>query len=183
MPALARKLMAVGTYIAATEVLGEERARALITNNAAVADINWVLDYFRRSADHRLLFGGRVSYSGVDPFDSARVLRKRIARVFPQLATRASNTPGAATSTSRRTARRISAGSRPNAYFLQGFSGHGMVLVGHRGQARGRGHRGHPPSASTCSRKIPHRDFPGGAYFRRPALVLAMLWFRLKDLL
>ena len=31
--------------------------------------------------------------------------------------------------------------------------------------------------------KIPHRDFPGGTYFRRPALVLAMLWFRLKDLL
>ena len=89
VPELARKLMAVGTYIAATQLLGAERARALITNNAAVADMNWVLDYFRRSADHRLLFGGRVSYSGVDPFDSARVLRERIARVFPQLDGRA----------------------------------------------------------------------------------------------
>ena len=76
VPSLARKLMDIGTYIAVTQPLGEERARALITNNAAAADMNWILDYFRRSADHRLLFGGRVSYSGIDPFDSARVLRK-----------------------------------------------------------------------------------------------------------
>src|SRR5262249_19194628 len=63
-PALAKKIMAVATYIVATEPLGAERARTLIANNAAVSDMNWVLDYFRRSADHRLLFGGRVNYSG-----------------------------------------------------------------------------------------------------------------------
>ena len=108
VPALARKLMAVGTYIAATEPLGEERARALITNNAAAADMNWMLDYFRRSADHRLLFGGRVSYSGRRSVRfRARAARPHRPRV-PATRTRASNTPGAATSTSRRTARRTS---------------------------------------------------------------------------
>ena len=60
------KLMTVGSYIIATEPLGAERARALIANNAAVCDTNWILDYFRLSRDHRLLFGGRVNYSGVD---------------------------------------------------------------------------------------------------------------------
>ena len=182
VPELARKLMAVGTYIAATEVLGEERARALITNNAAVADINWVLDYFRRSADHRLLFGGRVSYSGVDPFDSARVLRGASRACSRSSRTRASNTPGAATSTSRRTARRTSAGSAPNAYFLQGFSGHGMVLAGIAGKLVAEAMAGSAERFDVFA-KIPHRDFPGGTYFRRPALVLAMLWFRLQDLL
>jgi gamma-glutamylputrescine oxidase len=182
VPALARKLMAVGTYIATTEVLGEQRATRLITNNAAVADINWVLDYFRRSADHRLLFGGRVSYSGVDPFDSARVLRGRITRVFPQLADAKIEyawggyvdiTPNRAPHFGR---------LAPNAYFLQGFSGHGMVLTGIAGKLVAEAMAGTAERFDLFAR-IPHRDFPGGALFRRPALVLAMLWFRLKDLL
>jgi len=182
VPELARKLMAVGTYIAATEVLGEQRAAQLIANNAAVADINWVLDYFRRSADHRLLFGGRVSYSGVDPFDSARVLRGRIARVFPQLndvkiqyawGGFVDITPNRAPHFGR---------LAPNAYFLQGFSGHGMVLTGIAGQIVAEAMAGTAERFDVFAR-IPHRDFPGGALLRRPALVLAMLWFRLKDLL
>jgi gamma-glutamylputrescine oxidase len=181
VPELARKLMAVGTYIAATEVLGEERARTLITNNAAVADINWVLDYFRRSADHRLLFGGRVSYSGIDPFDSARVLRARIQRVFPQLADARIEyawggyvdiTPNRAPHFGR---------LAPNAYFLQGFSGHGMVLSVIAGKLVAEA-MGATAERFDVFARIPHRDFPGGTYFRRPALVLAMLWFRLKDL-
>ena len=64
-PWLAARIMPVATYIVATETLGPERAQQLIVNNAAVSDMNWVLDYFRRSADHRLLFGGRVNYSGL----------------------------------------------------------------------------------------------------------------------
>lgn len=182
VPELARKLMAVGTYIAATEVLGAERAAALITNNAAVADINWVLDYFRRSADHRLLFGGRVSYSGVDPFDSARVLRGRISRVFPQLAQARIEyawggfvdiTPNRAPHFGR---------LAPNAFFLQGFSGHGMVLAGIAGKLVAEAIAGTAERFDIFAR-IPHADFPGGALLRRPALVVAMLWFRLKDLM
>ena len=64
---LQRKIMPVGTYIIATEPLGKDRAQALIRNGACVSDINFVLDYFRLSADHRMLFGGRVSYSTFEP--------------------------------------------------------------------------------------------------------------------
>jgi gamma-glutamylputrescine oxidase len=181
VPALSRKLMAVGTYIAATEVLGEERARALITNNSAVADINWVLDYFRRSADHRLLFGGRVSYSGVDPFDSARVLRARISRVFPKLNPRIEYAWGGYVDITPNRAPHFGR-LAPNVYFLQGFSGHGMVLSGIAGKLVAEAMAG-SASRFDVFAKIPHRDFPGGTFFRRPALVLAMLWFRLKDLL
>jgi len=181
VPALSRKLMAVGTYIAATEVLGEERARALITNNAAVADINWVLDYFRLSADYRLLFGGRVSYSGVDPFDSARVLRARISRVFPKLNPRIDYAWGGYVDITPNRAPHFGR-LAPNVYFLQGFSGHGMVLSGIAGKLVAEAMAGVAARFDVFA-KIPHRDFPGGTYFRRPALVLAMLWFRLKDLL
>jgi gamma-glutamylputrescine oxidase len=182
VPALARKLMAVGTYIAATEVLGEQRATALVTNNAAVADINWVLDYFRRSADHRLLFGGRVSYSGLDPFDSARVLKTRITRVFPHLSdTRIEYAWGGFVDITPNRAPHFGR-LAPNAYFLQGFSGHGMVLSGIAGKLVAEAIAGSAERFDVFT-KIPHSDFPGGALLRRPALVLAMLWFRLKDML
>jgi gamma-glutamylputrescine oxidase len=53
------RIMPVGTYIIATEPLGEARIGSLVRENVAVSDVNFVLDYFRRSEDHRLLFGGR----------------------------------------------------------------------------------------------------------------------------
>src|SRR6202034_4388576 len=84
-PALSRRILGVGTYIIATEPLGEERVRALLPSNAAIADINWILDYFRRSADHRLLFGGRVSYSALQPPRLAESMRRRMVRIFPAL--------------------------------------------------------------------------------------------------
>src|SRR5258706_10126156 len=64
-PPLRRTIMGVGTYMLATEPLGEDRARQLIANDASVSDMNWILDYFRRSAVHRLLFGWSVSYGGL----------------------------------------------------------------------------------------------------------------------
>jgi gamma-glutamylputrescine oxidase len=182
VPALARKLMDIGTYIAATQPLGEERARALITNNAAAADMNWILDYFRRSSDHRLLFGGRVSYSGIDPFDSARVLRKRIAKVFPQLDdVRIEYAWGGFLDITMNRAPHFGR-LGPNAWFVQGLSGHGMVISGMAGKLVSEVVGGTAERFDMYSR-IPHMDFPGGTYLRRPALVLAMLWFRILDLL
>jgi gamma-glutamylputrescine oxidase len=182
VPSLARKLMDIGTYVAATQPLGAERAQALITNNAAAADMNWILDYFRRSADHRLLFGGRVSYSGLDPFDSAKVLRKRIAKVFPQLDdVRIEYTWGGFLDITMNRAPHFGR-LGPSACFVQGLSGHGMVISGMAGKLVSEVVGGTAERFDLYSR-IPHRDFPGGRYFRRPTLTLAMLWFRILDLL
>ena len=70
----------------------------------------------------------------------------------------------------------------PNVYFLQGFSGHGIALTGIAGKLMA------DAIAGTAERfdvfaKIPHTSFPGGPALRRPALVLAMLYYRVKDLL
>lgn len=181
VPALARKLIDIGTYVAATEPLGAERARALVKNNAAAADMNWILDYFRLSSDHRLLFGGRVSYSGID-FDSARVLRQRIVRVFPQLAdVRVEYAWGGFLDITMNRAPHFGR-LGPSAYFIQGLSGHGMVLSGIAGKVVSEVIAGSAERFDLFTR-IPHRDFPGGPLFRRPALVLAMLYFRILDLL
>jgi hypothetical protein len=84
-PPLSRRILGVGTYIIATEPLAPSRAATLIPSNAAIADINWILDYFRLTADHRLLFGGRVSYSAMDPPRLSESMRRRMVRVFPEL--------------------------------------------------------------------------------------------------
>jgi gamma-glutamylputrescine oxidase len=99
-----------------------------------VADVNFVLDYFRRSADHRLLFGGRVSYSGIDARDTGRATGARMRRVFPQLAgVRLDYVWGGYVDISMNRAPdfgRIGG----NLYYLQGFSGHGIALSGMAGR-------------------------------------------------
>jgi gamma-glutamylputrescine oxidase len=181
-PALAKKIMAVATYIVATEPLGPDRARGLIANNAAISDMNWVLDYFRLSADSRLLFGGRVSYSARAPSAFAAATRARMLNVFPQLADARIdfNWGGSVDLTMNRAPHfgRLA----PNVYFLQGFSGHGIALAGIAGALLAEALAGTAERFDVFA-KIPHRSFPGRGAFRRPALVLAMLYYRLRDML
>jgi gamma-glutamylputrescine oxidase len=181
-PQLQARIMAVGTCIVATEPLGAARAQALITNNAAVADLNWVLDYFRRSADHRLLFGGRVTYAGFDPDRIAAATRARMVRVFPQL--KDVNVEFAWGGYVDITRNRAPDFGRlgPGVYYLQGFSGHGIALAGMAGKLVSEAIAGDAGRFDVFAR-IPHSGFPGGPALRRPALVLAMLYYRIKDLL
>jgi gamma-glutamylputrescine oxidase len=181
-PALARKIVSVDTFIVATEAIGATRAAELVRNNAAVADLNWIIDYFRRSADHRLLFGGRVSYSGLQRFEAVSATRARMLRVFPQLGdVRIEYHWGGALDITLNRAPHFGR-LHKDVYFLQGFSGHGLALTGLAGQLAAEAIAGTSARFDVFAR-IPHRDFPGGALLRRPALVLAMLWYRLRDLL
>lgn len=181
-PALQSRIMAVGTCIVATEPLGQVRAHSLITNNAAVADMNWVLDYFRRSADDRLLFGGRVTYAGFDPDRIAAATRRRMTLVFPQLRdVKVEFAWGGHVDITRNRAPDFGR-LGPNVYYLQGFSGHGIALTGIAGQLISEAIAGDAGRFDVFAR-IPHAAFPGGAALRRPALVLAMMYYRIKDLL
>jgi gamma-glutamylputrescine oxidase len=179
---LRSRIMPVGTYIIATEPLGEARITHLMRENIAVSDVNFVLDYFRRSADHRLLFGGRVSYSGVDTFDTAQATRKRMLKVFPQLAdVKIEYSWGGFVDITMSRAPdfgRIA----PNIFYLQGFSGHGIALTGIAGKLVAEAIAGQAERFDLFAR-IQHRNFPGGKFLRMPSLVLAMLWYRMRDFL
>ena len=181
-PELDAKIMPVGTYIGATAPLGEALARDLIRNDMAVADVNWALDYFRLSADHRLLFGGRASYSTLPPPDLAGTLRRRMTRVFPRLA-------GVGMEYVWGGYVDISLSRAPhwgrlghNIYYAQGFSGHGIAATGLAGRILAEAIRGQAGRLDAFAR-IPHRDFPGGRLLRTPLLVAAMAWFKLRDAL
>lgn len=182
IPALRARIMPVGTYIVATEPLGQARIEQLMRENVGVTDSNFVLDYFRRSADHRLLFGGRVSYSGVDAFDTAHATRRRMLRVFPQLAdARIEFAWGGYVDITMSRAPDFNR-LAPNVYYLQGFSGHGIALTGIAGQLVAESIAGQAERFDVFT-KLRHRTFPGGAALRMPALVLAMAWYRMRDLL
>lgn len=181
-PALVSKIMAVSTYIVATEKLGEERAASLVRNNAGVVDSNWVVDYFRRSADHRLLFGGRANYSGLSHFDGAEATRERMVAVFPQLAdVKVEYAWGGAVDITLNRAPDFGR-LAPNVFYLQGFSGHGLTLTGIAGKLVAEAIAGTAERFDVFAR-IPHRGFPGGMAMRRPMLVLAMMYYRIRDML
>lgn len=179
---LRSKCMPVGTYIVATEPLGETRAAELIRNDMAVADMNFVLDYYRRSADHRLLYGGRVSYSTVSPLNLERAMKPRMLKVFPQLEdVSIEYTWGGNVAITVNRAPHFGR-LRPNIYFAQGFSGHGIGLTGMTGKLMADAISGTAEKFDVFTR-IPHMSFPGGKWLRMPALVMAMAWYRLRDLL
>lgn len=181
-PALARRILGVGTYVIATAPLAPERAAALLPGNAAVADINWILDYFRLSADQRLLFGGRVSYSAIEPPRLADSMQRRMVNVFPSLQdTRVDYAWGGLLDITMSRAPDFGR-LAPNVFYLQGFAGHGMTLTAMAGKLIAEAICGTAERFDVFTR-IPHRNFPGGVLLRRPALVLAMLYYRLRDLL
>lgn len=181
-PEVESRMMPVGTYIAATAPLGEAGARALIRNDMAVADVNWALDYFRLSRDHRLLFGGRASYSSYPPPNLGWVMQRRIRAVFPQLA----GVPidylwgGYIDISLNRAPHWGRLGN--NVYFAQGFSGHGVATTGLAGRLVAEAIAGQSRRLDAFA-KIPHAPFPGGRLLRMPLLVAAMAWYRLRDAL
>lgn len=181
-PQLERKIMPVGTYIVATEPLGIERACALLPQNLAVCDVNFVLDYYRLSADTRLLYGGRVSYSGMTPLALKDSMRRDMVKVFPQLAdVKVDYGWGGLVDITLNRAPHFGR-LAPNVYFAQGFSGHGVALTGLAGRLMAEAITGQAGRFDLYAR-LQHRDFPGGKLLRKPALVLAMAYYRLRDYL
>lgn len=179
---LRNKVMPVGTYICASEPLGEEKCRELITNNYGICDINFVLDYYRCSSDFRMLFGGRVSYSTLEPANLKNTMRKRMIDVFPQLNdAKIDFAWGGYVAITMNRAPHFGRADK-NIFFAQGFSGHGIAATGLAGKLMADAITGTADKFDVFG-KIPHMSFPGGRMFRTPALVLAMAWFRMKDML
>lgn len=192
-PSLNARIMPVGTYIVCSEPLDPARCDALIPSRSAVCDTNFVLDYFRPTADARLLYGGRVSYSTVTPANLAAGMQQRMVTTFPQLAgTRIDHAWGGFVDISmnrapdfgRLPARGAGGGAATasNIYYLQGFSGHGLALTGLAGQLVAEAMAGDASRFDTFAR-LKHHAFPGGRLLRTPALVLGMAYYRLKDAL
>lgn len=180
-PYLYRRLMPVGSYILATEPLGENRAKSLLAGDDAVANCSHIVDYYRLSGDKRMLFGGRATYTGLEPKDLMAFVRPRMLHVFPQLAdVRLDHVWGGQIGiTVDRMPHVGRIGNRT--YFSQGYSGHGLALSNMCGTILGEAIRGQAERFDVMA-QFKHPIFPGGR-FRTPLLALGMLWYRLQDAL
>ncbi|MDI3397503.1 FAD-binding oxidoreductase [Pseudomonas sp. V88_4] len=182
---LSGKVLPAGSYIIATEPLSAERVAELIPQNLALCDQKVGLDYYRLSADRRLLFGGACHYSGRDPADIAAYMRPKMLKVFPQLAdVRIDYQWGGKIGI---TANRFPQVGRlklhPNVFYAQGYSGHGLNVTHWCAKLLGEAiHAGHSQGMDVFS-SVPHMTFPGGPTLRSPLLALGMFWYRLRELL
>ncbi|MGF6478431.1 NAD(P)/FAD-dependent oxidoreductase [Paraburkholderia sp. JPY419] len=181
-PEIEARIMPVGTYMIATEPLTGERADALMPGRAAASDNNLILDYFRLSADDRLLFGAGESYDATTPRDLIDRMRRRMMGVFPQLAD--VNIEYAWGGYVDITMNRAPDLGRigDNLYYVQGFSGHGLVFAGMAGKILADAIGGDASRFDVFSR-IRHRRFPGGKRLRTQALVLGMWYYKLRELI
>lgn len=179
-PRLEGRLMRVANYIIATEPLGEGLAERILPGNPAVSDANFVLDYYRLSADRRLLFGGEVSYTGREPRGLDSRMRAKMTALFPELANvRVDYRWGGDVGITLNRAPdfgRIG----DSLFYAHGYSGHGMALGGLAGLLLAEAISAETDRFDEVA-AIPHRHFPGGKRLRVPLLALATTFYRLRD--
>jgi glycine/D-amino acid oxidase-like deaminating enzyme len=171
-----------GSYIIATEPLDEATAKAINPRNLAVADSNIVLDYFRLSADRRMLFGGRCNYSNRDPRDIAATMKPRLVEIFPQLAgKRIDFAWGGRLGITINRAPAIGR-LESNLYYLQGYVGHGVNVTHIAAEIVSDAICGNMEKFDLFDR-IRHIHLPVGRWAGNQILALGMLYYRLRDLM
>ena len=177
---VARRVMPINNFIVATEPLGDAAAEALIRNNHAVADSKFVINYFRLSEDRRLLFGGGESYGYRFPRDIAGLVRKPMLQIFPQLRdTRIDYSWGGTLGITMNRMPHF-ARIRGNILSASGYSGHGVAMATLGGRLAADAIAGQAEKFDLMA-AVPTPRFPGGVALRWPLLVLAMVWFSLRD--
>ncbi|MGX5711586.1 NAD(P)/FAD-dependent oxidoreductase [Sphingopyxis terrae subsp. ummariensis] len=176
-PDLGRYTVPIMNYNIATAPLAN--ADALLPTDAAVADSRFVLNYFRLSADKRLIFGGGERYSQTPPRDIAAFVRPFMAEVFPQIANAEIDYGwGGAVAVTMNRLPHI--GRRGNVFFAHGFSGHGALITTTAGELIAEALAGTAERFDVLA-SLPSHPFPGGKWLRRPLATLGLLYYALKD--
>jgi len=177
---VAGKIMPINNFMIATEPLGASRANDLINGRYGVHDTRFVVNYFRLSDDHRLLFGGGENYRAGFPSDIKNFVRPYMLKLFPQLQDVAIDYGwGGALSV---TVNRLPHVGRlqPNVFFAQGYSGHGIATASFAGKVIAEAITGTADRFDVFA-DLPTHTFPGGTLLRYPGMVLAMLYYTLRD--
>ncbi len=178
-PSIDARVMPINNFILATAPLGE-LADEIIRSDGAVADSRFVVNYFRKSSDGRLLFGGGENYLPGFPSDLARFVRRHMLKVYPRLA----DVPithawgGTLGITLNRTpyVRALA----PGVVTAAGYSGQGVMLAPYFGKLLAEASLGEMSGLDLLSR-LPAPAFPGGKFLRWPALVAGLSWYALRD--
>ncbi|MES0039228.1 FAD-binding oxidoreductase [Mesorhizobium sp. M0046] len=177
-PVSAAHIMPIGSFIGATVPLGADSK--VLPGSEAVDDSRFVVRYFRKSKDGRLLFGGREIYAVNDPKDIHIHIRRQIAEIYPSLKdveiTHGWGGYVGITVPRKPFVREV----MPNVISVGGYSGHGVMLSNFFGKLYAETVAGNRDRLKLIEDlKIP--PFPGGRRLRAPLLFLALNWYALRD--
>ena len=180
VPKLVSRVMPVSTQMMATEPLGRERALSLIPSDRCVEDVRYILDYFRLSADNRMIFGGGTVYGGTDPADVRAKLRPNMEKVFPSL--KGVKIDHAWSGNFALSFSRVPQMGKigRNTYFAHGYSGHGVTGSHLFGKILSEAIDGDLSRFSQFE-KLPWIPFPGGRMFRAQYSTIGSWWYQFKD--
>jgi gamma-glutamylputrescine oxidase len=178
-PRIAGKIMPIANFVITTEPLPEAEARALIPSGSCACDTKFVVSYYRVTADNRMLFGGGERYNTQEPADIASFVKPYMLRVFPQLANKRIEY-GWGGMLAITMLRLPHLGRIGRVYYAHGYSGMGVAIAGIAGKLIAEAMSGTAERFDVFS-QIEHQTFPGGTLLRHPLLVLAMLWYVLRD--
>lgn len=178
---LSGKIMPINNFMIATEPLSEARVKEINPQDVAFADSRFVVNYYRLSADKRLLFGGGENYRAGFPRDIKSFVRKPMLEIYPQLA----DTPieyawGGTLAVTLNRMPHFGRLGKFNTYFAQGYSGHGVAIATLAGKLIADAIAGEAEKFDLFG-KLPTRTFPGGDWLRWPGLVLGMSYYALRD--
>ena len=180
LPNIANKILPAGSYIIATQPLSDDIHKKLLPGNHAVCDMKIDLDYFRLSADKRLLFGGMCNYSGRDPKDIKAALYPKMLKVFPEL-------DGISIDHQWGGMIGIGANRLPqigrlsdNIFYAQAYSGHGVNVTHMAAKLLAEAIHGESDRIKYFE-QVKHFAFPGGQYLRSPLLALGMMYHKMLD--
>jgi gamma-glutamylputrescine oxidase len=178
-PRIAGKIMPIANFVITTEPMPEADAKALIPSGACACDTKFVVSYYRVTADNRMLFGGGERYTTEEPADIPAFVKPYMLNVFPQLASKRIEY-GWGGMLAITMLRLPHVGRIGNVFYAQGYSGMGVAITGIAGKLIAEAMAGTAERFDVFA-QIPHQTFPGGTLLRHPLLVLAMLWYVLRD--
>ena len=173
-------VMPINNFIIATRQMSEIEQERLIKNNYAVADTKFIVNYFRFSKDRRLLFGGSESYGYKFPKNIEEKVRKPMLNIFPQLKDVKIDFSWGGTLGITMSRMPYFSKVDKNIISASGYSGHGVAMATMGGKLAAMAISGQAEKFDLMA-KVPTPKFPGGGSFQKPLLVLAMLWFSLRD--
>lgn len=177
-----RKSISATAHMIATAPLSAAQAAELMPGKAAIADANFIMNYYRLSHDNRLLFGGNCNYSGRDLGLEHLELKNRLTKVFPTLAD--ISIDHCWHGPLDLTVNRLPAVGRlaPDVFYAHGFGGHGVAATNLMGKLVAQAMMGTAERLDIFER-IHHIPFVGGTFTKRPLFMLGMLWYQLRDAL
>jgi gamma-glutamylputrescine oxidase len=176
----AKKIMPINNFILATEPLPEAVFNRINPSDLAVADSKFVVNYFRLSADKRMLWGGGENYRSRFPKDIGSFVKKHMLEAYPELIDTKIDYSWGGTLAITLNRMPYFSHQEKNVFIAQGYSGHGVALATLGGKLIAEAVSGTAERFDIFAH-VPSANFPGGTLLRWPGLVAGMLYYKLRD--